>query len=184
MSPKKGKKRGGEGGGGRSNEKSKLSRIITELLDNAFSCTGSMRPYEDVESDFLRVVRCPITFSQNKYVYLVSSSINSAFNVLLPRCHLAAAYKRLQQDLQSGPSAELMNVAENRMPNVKAYEKLVTALFLDPSVSSVVCADRKNLVGDVDLRLYAVSLLLFAASGIRRQPNDSLLALCVSRSFK
>lgn len=63
---------------------------------------------------------------------------------------------------------------------MKAYEQLVTALFLDPSVSSIRCADRRNLVGDVDLRLYAVSLLFFAASGIRRQPNDSLLALCVS----
>ncbi len=79
MSPN-GKKRGGEGSG-RSSERAKLSRIITDLLDNAFSCTGAMRPYEDVESDFLKAVRCPITFSQNKYVAhscTVSQNVNNA----------------------------------------------------------------------------------------------------------
>jgi hypothetical protein len=47
-------------------ERKKISRIITDLMRSAASCTGSLRSYDDLESEFNAAVKCPITFSQNK----------------------------------------------------------------------------------------------------------------------
>ena len=46
-------------------EKKRVSKLITRLLEDAYS-TGTLRPYEDVESDFNRELDCCVTFSQNK----------------------------------------------------------------------------------------------------------------------
>jgi hypothetical protein len=93
---------------------------------------------------------------------------------------LAAAYKRYQLDLQAGPSTAQLLLGKSRIPNIKAYEKLVTALFLNPKVSSVRCEKKEMLIGDINPRLYALGLLFLSASGVKRQPNDGNLALSLS----
>ena len=98
------------------------------------------------------------------------------------RGHLAAAYKRYQLDLQQAgqPSSDLLMLeVRSRIPNIKAYERLVTSLFLDPTVGSVKCMDAPNLLGEIDPRLYALSILFLSVTA-KRQPCDSLIALCVS----
>ncbi len=72
---------------------------------------------------------------------------------------------------------------EERLFSTKSYEQLVTALFLDPTISSINCMDTENLVGEVDLRLYAVCLLFLAATTTRLQ-SDGLLALVVRRRLR
>ncbi len=95
---------------------------------------------------------------------------------------MLAAYKRFQLDMQGGPSAEFLLQAKSRIPYIKAYENLVTAIFLNPEVSSVRCwpSEKEVLIGDIDLRLYTLGLLFLSVAGVRRQLNDSLMAVCVS----
>jgi len=96
------------------------------------------------------------------------------------RCHLMAAYKRCELDLNAKPSMELLLSVESRIPSIRAYETLVTALFLNAEVSSVTCSEREDILGDISPRLLAVTLLFLASSGVRRHLCDSLVAVCVS----
>lgn len=47
--------------------RSRISKVIKDLLEKATRLDGSLRDYEEVESEFNREVGCPIVFSQNKY---------------------------------------------------------------------------------------------------------------------
>jgi hypothetical protein len=47
-------------------ERKKILKIITDLMRNASSCTGSLWSYNNLESEFNAAVKCPITFSQKK----------------------------------------------------------------------------------------------------------------------
>jgi hypothetical protein len=161
-------------------ERKKLSKIITDLMRNAYTCTGSLRPYDDIESDFNTAVGCPIIFSQNKYAAAVFTIFCSLFILFHFRGHLAAAYKRYQLDLLAGPSAEFALLSQSRIPYIKAYEKLITAIFLHSDISSVRCKKNAFTIGDVHPRLYALGLFFLSASGMRRQKNDSMVALCLS----
>ncbi len=77
------------------------------------------------------------------------------------------------------PSPALFADATSRIPYIKAYQRLVSGLILDPGNSSIYVPNKSEVIGDVDLRLYALGMLYLAATS-QRYPCDSLIAICVS----